>query len=52
MSQGSVYDLMHKRKKMFDGRELLSIIQQTSQGMHYLHSFKPPILHRDLKVRK
>jgi serine/threonine protein kinase len=50
MSQGSVYDLMHKKGKFFSGRELLSIITQTAVGMNYLHSFRPPVLHRDLKV--
>jgi len=52
MSQGSVYDLMHKRGKLFTGRELLSVINQTAVGMNYLHSFRPPVLHRDLKVER
>ncbi|GAB4820775.1 hypothetical protein N2152v2_007821 [Parachlorella kessleri] len=53
--RGSLYDILreartsHKLASQLTWARRLSIAVQTAQGMHYLHSHRPPLLHRDLK---
>mmetsp|Transcript_748 Transcript_748/g.2691 ORF Transcript_748/g.2691 Transcript_748/m.2691 type:complete len:649 (-) Transcript_748:48-1994(-) len=51
MSRGSVYDIIHNPSSndKLDGEKIRQILLHTARGMSYLHSFEPPILHRDLK---
>jgi len=47
---GSLFDIIHKRKKRFTIEQVVRMIKQVSYGMTYLHLNKPMIIHRDLKT--
>ncbi|ETL82998.1 TKL/DRK protein kinase [Phytophthora nicotianae CJ01A1] len=47
--KGSVYSVIHNNDVKIDWSLLLRMMVDSSRGMHFLHSSKPPILHRDLK---
>lgn len=47
MSQGSLYDLLHKKKAHISFDLTLNIIEQVAHGMNHLHEKK--VLHCDLK---
>ena len=52
MSGGSVYTLIHGRRTDSPRLPLqrkLSWLQQAASGIAFLHSLKPPVIHRDLK---
>eukprot|EP00887_Chlorella_sp_A99_P004073 scaffold11.g4073.t1 len=55
-SRGSLYDLLKQAcssptlAKQLDWPKRLSMALDSAKGMLYLHSHKPPIIHRDLKV--
>ena len=61
MDRGSVFDLIHpnlsyssirvnpEEDYKLTPRRIHRILLQCSRGMSYLHSFRPPIVHRDLK---
>eukprot|EP00051_Salpingoeca_urceolata_P012215 m.151510 g.151510 ORF g.151510 m.151510 type:complete len:668 (-) comp17413_c0_seq2:218-2221(-) len=51
MSRGSVHDVMHIEKHKLAWWQQVQALQHTAQAMMYLHSFNPPILHRDLKTK-
>lgn len=47
---GNLFELMHQHKNIalnWDERRRIAL--EVALGMNYLHSFEPPILHRDLK---
>ena len=47
---GNLFELLHSNKQInlnWDDKRRIAV--EVSQGMNYLHSFEPPILHRDLK---
>lgn len=46
--KGSLWDVLRQHIDVTYDMQL-SFARDTSQGMNYLHSFTPPILHRDLK---
>eukprot|EP01088_Endostelium_zonatum_P017233 TRINITY_DN4987_c0_g1_i1.p1 TRINITY_DN4987_c0_g1~~TRINITY_DN4987_c0_g1_i1.p1 ORF type:complete len:377 (-),score=80.15 TRINITY_DN4987_c0_g1_i1:92-1222(-) len=46
---GSMFDLLHDKNVMLDINLQKKLILDTALGMNYMHLFKPPILHRDLK---
>jgi serine/threonine protein kinase len=46
---GSLFDVMHKRKKKLDVAQVIRIAKQVAVGMNYLHLRQPQIIHRDLK---
>jgi len=46
---GSMWNLLHDKGVVLDGKLELKLILDTAKGMNYLHLFKPPVLHRDLK---
>lgn len=49
MQRGNLHDILHNRGVTFDWPLLLRMMEDTARGMTYLHSCKPPIIHRDLK---
>ena len=51
MDLGSLYDILRRDTIVLDDELLLSILQDISQGLRFLHASDPPIIHGDLKVR-
>lgn len=45
---GSVFDLIRSDKEI-SPKQVHQILEGAAIGMSYLHSFEPPLLHRDLK---
>lgn len=51
MEYGSLYDLLRNETMYAGGEIILQIIRDITQGINFLHSSKPPILHGDLKAK-
>jgi len=49
MKHGSLHDLMHNHTMQFDSEITMGVLEGIINGMMYLHSAKPPVLHNDLK---
>lgn len=49
MSSGDLYGTIHNKEVTFDWPLRLKIAMDIASGMSFLHSAKPPIIHRDLK---
>lgn len=49
LPRGSLYRILHKSDAKIDATLRLKMAIDVARGMCYLHSFKPPIIHRDLK---
>ena len=49
MDGGSVYDILKDKRIEITQSHIHTILKGTAVGMAYLHGFKTPILHRDLK---
>lgn len=49
MERGSLFHVLHLRKHDLPLQIKWQIAYQSAQGMTYLHSKNPPIIHRDLK---
>jgi serine/threonine protein kinase len=46
----TLFRLLHERKDvLLTFKQQLKMLQDIAQGMNYLHSLSPPIIHRDLK---
>jgi class 3 adenylate cyclase len=50
MDHGSLYDLLHNETMIMEGELLLTIIQDVSQGVRFLHTANPQVIHGDLKA--
>lgn len=50
MEKGSLRDVLQDSEFDLKAEVLLSILQDISQGMRFLHASDPPVLHGDLKV--
>jgi alpha-tubulin suppressor-like RCC1 family protein len=46
---GNLFDFLHVKKSPLNSSERMRIALEIAKGVNYLHSFNPPILHRDLK---
>lgn len=52
VADGGLIDVMNKRLPgHLDEREILTIFAQVCAGVAHMHYQRPPIAHRDLKVR-
>eukprot|EP01107_Rhizomastix_libera_P017087 TRINITY_DN764_c0_g1_i2.p1 TRINITY_DN764_c0_g1~~TRINITY_DN764_c0_g1_i2.p1 ORF type:complete len:766 (-),score=274.62 TRINITY_DN764_c0_g1_i2:102-2399(-) len=49
MCRGSLYSILHNPDIKLSWGLILRILTDASRGMLYLHSCKPPLIHRDLK---
>eukprot|EP00980_Cylindrotheca_fusiformis_P013466 scaffold3437_cov113-Cylindrotheca_fusiformis.AAC.33 len=49
MDHGSLYDVLHNETMHIEGNLLLHILQDVSQGMRFLHSSIPQVIHCDVK---
>lgn len=49
MESGDLYNFIHKKDVEFDWSLKMKIAIDIANGMAFLHSAKPPIVHRDLK---
>jgi len=49
MSRGSLYGILHNPAIVLEWPLILRMMADTARGMTYLHTCKPPIIHRDLK---
>eukprot|EP00002_Diphylleia_rotans_P024177 TRINITY_DN4768_c0_g1_i12.p1 TRINITY_DN4768_c0_g1~~TRINITY_DN4768_c0_g1_i12.p1 ORF type:complete len:2487 (+),score=282.84 TRINITY_DN4768_c0_g1_i12:63-7523(+) len=47
---GNLSQLLHSKKEKLTNTNRRRIVEGIIRGMAHLHSFKPPILHRDLKT--
>jgi Fe-S cluster biosynthesis and repair protein YggX len=50
MNLGSLYDIIHNSTVQLNNGNILLIIEQIIDGMIYLHNFKNPIIHNNLKT--
>lgn len=46
---GSLFELLHRRNEDVPRRRSIGIAIEVAEGMAFLHSRRPPIVHRDLK---
>ncbi|XP_004296242.1 PREDICTED: uncharacterized protein LOC101312816 [Fragaria vesca subsp. vesca] len=49
LPRGSLFQLLQKNKSKLDWRRRVQMALDIARGMNYLHHFRPPIIHRDLK---
>eukprot|EP01114_Cavostelium_apophysatum_P022155 TRINITY_DN7922_c0_g2_i4.p1 TRINITY_DN7922_c0_g2~~TRINITY_DN7922_c0_g2_i4.p1 ORF type:complete len:1489 (-),score=439.35 TRINITY_DN7922_c0_g2_i4:127-4593(-) len=49
VSEGNLYTILHDDKKSLSWPLRFRIAVDIAHGMQYLHSYQPPLLHRDLK---
>ncbi|GFR40685.1 hypothetical protein Agub_g1276 [Astrephomene gubernaculifera] len=47
--RGSLFRLLHDPNATLDARRRLNMARDIAKGMEYLHSLRPPVVHRDLK---
>ncbi|CAJ1941384.1 unnamed protein product [Cylindrotheca closterium] len=51
MENGSLYDLLRNESFFMGGEIILQVVRDIAQGLLFLHSSKPAILHGDLKAK-
>jgi serine/threonine protein kinase len=51
MDHGSLYDILHNETMIIEGELLLPILRDVSQGVRFLHSANPEVIHGDLKAQ-
>ena len=51
MEYGSLHDLLRNETMHLTGEIIIQVSRDIAQGLRFLHSSKPPILHGDLKGR-
>jgi len=50
VGRGNLFSFLQSDDEVISVRRKLSFARQLAQGMLYMHSFDPPIIHRDLKT--
>jgi len=50
MEYGSLHDLIHNHTMVLNGELVIPLLVDVCQGLMFLHSSKPPIIHGDLKA--
>ena len=51
MDHGSLYDILHNETMVVDGELLLPILRDIAQGVRFLHTAEPQVIHGDLKAQ-
>lgn len=51
MDHGSLHDILHNETMVLEGETLLPILRDISQGIRFLHSANPQVIHGDLKAQ-
>ena len=49
---GTLFEVLHEKKKTIPHityKQRLKMALDVAKGMHFMHSLKPPLMHRDLK---
>ena len=49
LCESSLYNELHVVRRMYEIREMLSMMEGVARAMQYLHERSPPIIHRDVK---
>jgi len=49
LSKGNLFDYVQDQSNIISDAQKLRWVKEICNGMLYLHSFRPPIIHRDLK---
>jgi serine/threonine protein kinase len=50
MEYGSLHDLIHNHTMVLNGELVIPLLLDVCQGLMFLHSSKPPLIHGDLKA--
>lgn len=50
MDHGSLYDLLHNETMVIEGELILPLLKDITQGIRFLHSANPQVIHGDLKA--
>lgn len=51
MDHGSLYDLLHNETMIIEGDFVLPILRDVAQGLVFLHTATPKVIHADLKAQ-
>ena len=51
MEHGSLYDVLHNETMVIEGEVVLPILRDIAQGLRFLHSATPQVIHGDLKAQ-
>ena len=49
VEHGSLFDILHNETMILDAEIILPILQDMTQGMRFLHSSQPQVVHGHLK---
>ena len=49
MTRGTLYDYMQQSQLNISWLDVIKLTQQIALGISYLHAWKPPLVHRDIK---
>jgi len=51
MAHGSLYDVLHNPSIELEDELAVPILMDVASGMRFLHGFRPPVVHADLKAQ-